>query len=166
MHHTTSQNDSPVYTLNSELLNSQQRRGVMMCSISPSRQSSHYLLTYLHRKLSPSCEAANCEATQELPRILWNPKVHYRVHESPPLVSILSQIDPVNTIPSYLPKIYFNIVHHPRLCVPSGLFPSRFPTNILYAFLFSHIRVTCPAHHIFFRLGRLSKESVQVRGFL
>jgi hypothetical protein len=59
--------------------------------------------------LSPSWEAANCAATQELPSILWNPKVH--VHTSPPLVPILSQIDPVHIIPSYLSKIYFNIVH-------------------------------------------------------
>jgi hypothetical protein len=36
---------------------------------------------------------------------------------------------------------------HLRLGLPSGLFPSGFPTNILYAFLFV-IRATCPAHLI------------------
>jgi hypothetical protein len=35
-----------------------------------------------------------------------------------------------------------------RLSLPSDLFPSRLPTNILYAFLFSHIRATCPSHFI------------------
>jgi hypothetical protein len=51
------------------------------------------LLTYLLMELSASGEAANCAATQELPSVLWNPKVHYRLHKSPPLVPILSQID-------------------------------------------------------------------------
>jgi hypothetical protein len=89
--------------------------------------------------------AANSAATQEFPRILWNQKVHYRVHKSSPLVPTLSQDKPIHTNPSYLSKIYLILSTHLRLGLPSGLFHSGFPTNILYAFI-SPIRATCPAH--------------------
>jgi hypothetical protein len=90
--------------------------------------------------------AANCVATQEFPSILWNPKVHHRVHKSPPLAPTLSHIDPVRTITSYLSKIFFKIVHPLRLGLSSGLFPSGSHTSILYALLFFPIRTTSPAH--------------------
>jgi hypothetical protein len=61
-------------------------------------------------QMSPSGEAANYAATQELPNILWNPNVCYCAHMRPPLVPILNQINPIHTIQSYLSKIHFNIV--------------------------------------------------------
>jgi hypothetical protein len=72
-----------------------------------------HTLTQLLTELSPSREAANSAATQEVPSILWNPKIHYRVHKSPPLVPIQIQINPIHTIPSHLSKIHFNIVYSP-----------------------------------------------------
>jgi hypothetical protein len=69
----------------------------------------YYLLTYSMEQI-PSWEANRFAASQEIPRILWNPKVHYRIHKCPPPVSMLSQLNPVHTPTSYFLKIHFNII--------------------------------------------------------
>jgi hypothetical protein len=57
-------------------------------------------------EMSPFWETTSHPATDKFSNILCNQKVHYRVHKSPPLIPILSQINPINTTSSYLTKTF------------------------------------------------------------
>jgi len=60
---------------------------------------------------NPSWEANWFAASQEISRILWNPKVHYRTHKRTPPVPILGQPNPVHIPTSHLLEIHPNIIH-------------------------------------------------------
>jgi hypothetical protein len=77
--------------------------------LSISQRILEYLLTYSMEQ-SPSWGTNQVSASQEIPRILWNPKVHYRIHKRLPPVPILSQLDPVHTPTSYFLKIHLSII--------------------------------------------------------
>ena len=54
--------------------------------------------------------------------------------DSTPFAPILSQINPIHNIPSLLRCILI-LIYQLRLGLPSGLFPSGFPTKILVHFI-------------------------------
>jgi len=60
---------------------------------------------------SPSWEANWFAASQEIPLISRNPKVHYRTHKCPPPVSILDQPNLVHIPTFHLLEIHPNIIH-------------------------------------------------------
>ena len=100
-----------------------------------------YLLTYSMVQ-SPSWETNWFAASQEIPLILWNPKVHYRTHKRPPPVPILGQPNPVHIPTSHLLEIHPNIIHPSTPRSPQWSLSLRFPHQV-------HIRpplLTHPRH--------------------
>ena len=89
---------------------------------------------------SPSLEASRSSASQEIPYILWNPKVHYHIHKSPPPVPFLSQINPVH---GFIPLLEysFNIILSPISRSSKWSLSLRFPhQNQVYTSPVPHVR--------------------------
>ena len=97
---------------------------------------------------SHSWEANWFEASQEIPRISRNPKVHYRTHKRPPPVSILGQPSPVHIPTFHLLEIHPNIIHPSTPRSPHWSPSLRFPHQDPIHPLSSPIRATCLAHLI------------------
>jgi hypothetical protein len=94
--------------------------------------------------LSHFGESIICAATHYLTNILWNRRIITKFTRSSPAATILSQIIPVSTTPSYPSRIHLKVstqLHH-------GVSPSGFSTNILYVLNFLAVHAICPAHLI------------------
>jgi hypothetical protein len=113
----------------------------------PQRCNTLKSLTY-SIKQSPSWEVNQFSANQGIPRILWNPNVHYRFHKCPPPVPVLRQLYPsISPHPTSWRSILI-LSSHLQLDLPSGLVFLRFPhQNPAYVSPIP-IRATCPAHRI------------------
>ena len=95
---------------------------------------------------SPSWEANQFAASQEIPRIHGTRRFITALTSARHL--FLSWASSIQSIPPH-PTSWRSILilpSHLRLGLPSGLFPSGFPTKTLYTPLPSPIRATCPAH--------------------
>ena len=105
-----------------------------------------YLITYSMEQ-SPSWEANRFWASQEIPHISWNPKVHYRIHKCLPPFPILSQLDPVYAPTSHFLKIHLNIILPSTPGSSKWSLFFRFPhQNPVYT---STLPPTFPAHRSF-----------------
>ena len=107
------------------------------------------MLTYSMEQ-SSSWEADRFSASQEIPHILQNPKVHSRIHKCPPTVPILSQLDPFRALTSNSRRSFLILSSHLRLGLPSCLFPSGFPTKVLYTPLPTTCYMPRPSHSLGF----------------
>jgi hypothetical protein len=82
-------------------------------------------------------------STQKILSILWKSKIHYCVHNIPPLATSWAGLN--YSIPSQnFLKINFNIIFHLLI----SLYSCLLPTKILYEFIFFLLYVTHPVHLI------------------
>jgi hypothetical protein len=77
-----------------------------------------------------------------------NPKVHHRIHNSPPTIPLLSQVDPFYTPQTISLRSIFIPSSHLHLDLQSGFLLSVLPTETLYTIFLSPMRATCAAHLI------------------
>ena len=64
-----------------------------------------------------------------------NPEVQRRIYNGPPIICILSRINPTPRIDTYFFKIHSNIIFPSILGLPKGLFPAGVLVKILKALL-------------------------------
>jgi len=97
--------------------------------------NNHYLkndtcsaLLLISTEQSPCWEANSHSASQEISRLSWDPKAHYRVYQSP--------MHSAHTFPPYIPKMHLNIF------LPSA----RRSTEWSFLFRFSDQNFVCISH--------------------
>ena len=110
-----------------------------------------HLLTYSMVQ-SPSWGANWFAASQEITRILWNPKVRYRTHKRPPPVPILGQSNSVHIPTSNLLEIHPNIIRPSTPRSPQWPLSLRFPhQDPIRPPLLTHTRhMPSPSHSRFY----------------
>ena len=81
--------------------------------------------------------------------------------------SSLSSAWRIRSMPYHLIYLWTTLTISSHLCpgLPNDLFPSSLPTNTTYAFFFSNIRATCPAHHILLDFITLTIISEQYKSW-
>ena len=92
-----------------------------------------YLFTYV---LTPWCRVlleklTGLQLVKKFPTFLWNPKVHYRIHNRPPPVPILDQPNPVHIPTSHLLEIHPYIIHTSTPRSLSLRFPHQEPVHLM-----------------------------------
>jgi hypothetical protein len=94
----------------------------------------------------PAWEADNRSASQDIPLLLWNPKVHYHVHKSPPPVPIPIQMNPIHIFPPYFSKIHFNIIISSKPRSSEWSLPFRLPNQNFVRVCHLPMLATCSTH--------------------
>ena len=125
-----------------------------------------YLLTY--SMVQSPWEANWFAASQEIPRISRNSKVHYRTHKRPPPVSILGQLNPVHIPTSHLLEIHPNIIYPSTPRSPQWSPSLRFPhQDPIHPPLLTHMRhMPSPSRSSRFYLPHIFGWGIKITEYL
>jgi hypothetical protein len=96
--------------------------------------------------VSPSLEAITCSVTRGFLSILWNPKVHYCVQNSPPLFLILSQTNQVRTNPPHSISLRSILVLSSHVFLVVSFLLAFPPKRFMHSCF--HMRATYPTYLI------------------
>jgi hypothetical protein len=99
------------------------------------------------REQSPSWIANSHSASQEILCLSWNHKVDYRVHNSLPLVPVLSLMKLVHTLPPYFSDIDSDSIFPFMSRSSQQSLPFRFSNRTLVCI--SHLSHACYMTHLF-----------------
>jgi hypothetical protein len=97
---------------------------------------------------SPSREASSSSASQDIPNIFYNLNFHEHVHNSLPLVPVLSQISPTTSSDPISLRSISLLSYVPVSGSSKWSFSTDVNTKTLYAFLFFPIHAAGRTHLI------------------
>ena len=120
------------------------------------KKNDHIFHRYCHFTNSMeqchSWEADRCSASHEMPRILWNPKVHYHAHNIRQLVPVLTQTNSVLNSTFHCFTTHFNIISPSMSSSSKRSLSFTVLHQNLVRILISPMHATLPTHLTFLEL--------------